>query len=256
MTDSPDTTPFDSILAQLCSKATLQVSNSFQYVFVIEDHAEARLACELLAAHGFEVKTYQKDDGSTLYIARPDDTPDTQRKLAAALAYAPSLKRIKENIDALNASPALAGSVHQIAFTGNESNGKQIVVQIEAQTPISAAQSAVMPSAAVRQPAKKPVKKTGSSSQNSFSSGPALAKRNYPARMKKSGESDGSMRQLYLYVRGNMATGTMALFALVIFPAIIAFTLFVLLKGALCSDFATKKKTAWYCLQQEDDNKP
>lgn len=278
MSEQPKTMPFEAILQALCSQVTLRQSNDAQDVYGVGDRIEAKLACDALAAHGFDAKLYHEDAASALYIKRPADSAALESRLAATLAYADALKHLKSEMDTLRDedAEALGMADYSMSFTNIPATGvKQITVQISpvanaAQAPaVSAAQpspaaSAPRPAAAQAANNKRLAsqkiarKKQRQQEKEEFTSGSSLAKRNYPSRLETKKDEDGESfwKPLYLYVRGNMATGVTGVFVLVIVPMLIAFTMFVLLKSFLCPDLATVKNSAWYCGQQADDKKP
>jgi len=267
MTETQPKTPLEAVLAALCTLLTLRQSNDFQDVYVAGDRIEAKLACDVLVAYGFDAKLYHEDDVSVLYLKRPAPDASLESRFAGALAYAIMLKRIKHAMDSARDSDAEALEMtdYSIGFANIPSTGvKQITLQtvpvaVAVQNqPVAPAQPVASrdfpPAAAQLSDAKRlrseklAHKKQRQKELEAFTGGSALAK-SYPGQRsrKPQDEPDGLLRQLNLYIRGNMATAVMAFFTLVIMPMVVAFTLFVMAKSVLCPDLATVKSNAWYC---------
>src|SRR4051812_23372971 len=119
-------TQFEDILRALCSEVQLSHANESQKTFVLNDTREARLACDVLIAYGFDAKVYVESNGSRLYITLPPPDAAREQKLTAALAYAGSLKQIKLELDALyrDQSSSLQSADYSIAFSNILPAGK------------------------------------------------------------------------------------------------------------------------------------
>jgi hypothetical protein len=264
---------FSDILSALCDSVKLTHSNDFQTVYALEDMRAAKLVYDVLVSYGFDAKVYHETNKpSKLYLTNPTQTPQQlEQILAAALAYAQTLRQVKRSVDQLCSTdiPSLGAPDYTISFANAHPAGKQLIVHItpEAQ-PVANAQSAQVlaprPVAAatvtVTQPktAKRVVRK-GKSHYEELSSGPAVAKAGYPGKLGASGnlEQQGVRKKIFTFLRANIATSSFTMFIMVTALGTI-FSLFVFAKAFICPDFASMKRThAWYCpTNTENANKP
>src|SRR5690606_38403101 len=91
---------------------------------------EAKIASDLLHAHGFDVKLYPDDTHAKLYVTQPlMDDATIAEKLASARLYAHNFRQIKQLLDALNSTENLAISDYVMNCSSNVS-GMQINVQL------------------------------------------------------------------------------------------------------------------------------
>lgn len=257
---------FEDLLSTLCSEFEAQHATDFQKTYLIADAREAKLTFDVLITGGFEAKLYPDPaKGAKLYITLPttDDAP-LQQKWAAVMAYARTLSGITDTLDAMcdDEAAALPSVDYSITFANVPPQNKQINIMLMSQAAQPAASSTLTPppaarAAAAAQPVvRKKLKKKKKKQDDGFNSGPALGKHYYPASLgdKAQNEQNSLKRQLFLYVTGNIATGSYAVLAVIIAVAIL-FTFFMLAKGFLCPDFATakiKQNHAWYCGDQND----
>lgn len=250
---------FEDILTALCSHVTPISSNASQKAFAIADGKEARLAFDVLVAHGFEAKVYDDSGTAKLYITLPAaEAAVTGQKLDAAMAYAKSLKIIKQSLDMLREDNAAQSSDYSLTLANTAAGGKQILVQLTPPSPfVLANKPASAPAAPVRQPdhakpaAPKKSKMYHGPVADPFSSGPAVARKFVPAYLTggKSQNSDGFGRQISLYITGNMAT-YLAYFLSILTILLVLYSAFVASEAFLCPDFATTTKKnlkRWYC---------
>ena len=89
----------EEILAGLCRSVESSPNNGLRKVYVLKNAAEAKLAFELLLAHGFDVKFYDDADGGKLYYTpSPSKNPAReQQKLAQAASHAAAMSAIKRD---------------------------------------------------------------------------------------------------------------------------------------------------------------
>jgi hypothetical protein len=267
-------TQFEDVISALCTESSQSHANEFQRVFALSTPLEAKLVFEVLVASGFDVKVYhQAGQPSKLYISNPTIAPDKlEHQLASALVYAKALKQIKVNINSLcSDNEALISSLdYNIAFVNTQPNGKQILIQLN---PSASAESAAQQAdddqpdagttsapasaaAATGQPRYKYGQKPKGHYEE-LSSGPAVGRGNYPGRLNPEGEAQQNSlkRRTMLYLFGNMATSSFALFLMIVFLGVV-FSVLVFARAIVCPDFAVANQNkAWYCkIGKEDEN--
>jgi len=253
---------FEDILAALCSQVTLSHANESQKMYLVRDAKEARLARDVLVAYGFDAKAYDKDNASRLYIASPSlDSALVEQKLSAALAYAISLKQIKQSLDTLchDHAPALQSPDYNITFANMQPAGKQIVIHLtppaHLDTSVLHAPASIPPSRVTQAVSARPARaknRPSASADQSFFSGPAVGKKSYQRAFKRKSKPDSLWQQMYSYLSGHMVASVYGMFLAVVF-LIVLFTAFTFSKAFLCPDFATaKRNTAWYCQQMNN----
>ncbi|NBX03365.1 MAG: hypothetical protein EBR02_04775 [Alphaproteobacteria bacterium] len=265
-------TGFQNVLSALCTKIELKNASDFQSVFAIADEKEARLAYDVLTAYNFECKVYAEDGASKLYITNPAATDATvSARLAAALAYAHSLKTIKSALDHLcqTAVVPLHSPDYNLSFVNlPASGGKQLLINVipatsqttNALTPQPAASSTPQPAKTV-QSAATPMPKTSKymrrTQEETMFSGPSLLSDNNKIisnKDKQKQEEDTAWRRFSLYIKGNSAVA-FSIIVVVLIVLLSLFSLAVVSKGFLCPDLAhsKKKNTAWYCQEPEKE---
>lgn len=266
---------FEDVISALCTESSQSHANDFQRVFALSTPLEAKLVFEVLVACGFDVKVYhQAGQPSKLYISNPTmPAGKLEHQLAAALVYARALKQIKVNIDHLcSGNEALISSMdYNIAFVNTQPNGKQILIQMipgnsgdtaaqPGEQPEAASAAAPQAAAAAAAAPAQPRYKYGEKPKGHYeelSSGPAVGRGNYPGKLSIEGEAQQNSlkRRIMLYLFGNAATSSFALFLMIVFLGII-FSVLVFARAIVCPDFAVANQNkAWYCkIGKEDEN--
>jgi Fe2+ transport system protein B len=239
------TLQFEDVLSALCSQVTLSNANEAQKIYILNDAKEAKLAHEVLAAYGFHVKVYKEEAASKMYITMPSfDSALVEQKLSAALAYAQSLKQIKQSLDTLSHNPVSQAPDYSIMLA-DMAAGKQIVIHL---TPAShTAASEAIKQAPVAKPKVKTrtVAAAATGAKNSLESGPMVAKSSY--KKPENAHAETKMQHLYNRFGGRALNSVYGIFLLIVLMMIL-YALFTFSKTFLCPDFATaKKNTAWYC---------
>lgn len=242
---------FEGIIEAICTQAETLPSTELQKIYAITDAHEARLAHDALVAFGVETKLYAGDgnEPSKLYVSRNHHTLDAD----AALAYAHTLKSMKDTMDNLNEN--LPEARYSIAFANTPGGGKQISITVTnpSKSPATASSTAAKPTPSRPRSAahqhKRPAQRAKKKRDNGFSAGPSIGKR-YPGFVggKPEGE-DSATKRFLLYITGNAFTSGFAFLMMVVSVAAM-FSLFVMAKSFLCPDFATEKSKqnhAWYC---------
>src|SRR5690349_5128173 len=90
--------PLEELLNLLCPGATATRSNELQKAFLIPDAVGAKLAYEVLTAHGFEAKLYPDASAMKLYVTLPQ-ADGWEERFAMALTHALALANIRRNLD-------------------------------------------------------------------------------------------------------------------------------------------------------------
>lgn len=266
----------DDVLTAICTEVNPFHANDFQKVYALGDSTEAKLAFDVLVAYGFVAKVYHTPGKpSKLYVAHPTQPAEQlENTLAAALAYATTLKQIKQNLDQLcsQSVPALQSNTYTMTFVNMQPTGKQIMIQVvppagaEANVQANSAggsldtqateaaapdQQAAAKTAATPPKVVKKIRKAKNPYEDDFAAGPAVGKGFYPTKIAPEGgrQEESLRKRMMLLVFGNMATSSFAtlMWLVLIF---VLFSLFVFAKAFICYDFVAKKKNAWYCREQ------
>lgn len=234
---------YQDVLEAVCSEVALVNANDAQHIFSINTAREAKLAYDVLAAHGFDVHLYPEADLSKLYITHNANADDA--RLASALHYARTIK-------------ALLNAMHpevdfHLAFSNTSTQGKQISIyfppaaqeiQPSASRPAAAATVPAMPYQAPRKKVKYRAKEP-----DLLRAGPELGKK-YPFGIPSAGDNPNQMtfsKWLSTHIFSNFAESFYA-FAGMAFFLLVAISVWVMLKGYLCPDLAKVKSRAWYCV--------
>jgi hypothetical protein len=262
---------FEDILSALCSEVNLNHANEAQKTFLLNDTKEARLACDVLVAYGFDAKLYPEENASKLYITLPppDQAVATEQKITAAMAHAISLKQIKQNLDTLyrDSGSTLQSPDYTIAFVDTVSAGKQMIVNFTPSVvrPVVAPAPPPAPAPAPRPEApKKPatdVKKVDpkvrgkGKDRDAFLYGGTAVGQNLPKDAGgRNTKEDNVWNYIYNYVTGHAVAAMSAVLTLIIL-IIVFYTVMTFAKAFLCPDFATekaKRNHAWYCETAEE----
>ena len=257
------TIEIEDILRAVCSSVKQTLSNDFQKVFVLSSASEAKLAFEILVAHGLDVKSYpQENNTAKLYVTHPTATPgQLENALSAAKAYAATCKEIKTSLDTLCGDGT---KTYSMTFANLHPSSKQIVVQI---SPASGAPTPILASAPAQ---NTPTSQAASSAQTvvkrrvmkakghyeELSSGPAVGRGTQPGAVAADGTvpKESLKRRIMLYMFGNIAVSSYAMLIMVVILGVI-FSIAVFAKGFLCPDFVSmKRNTAWYCKNASDED--
>jgi len=236
---------FEDILSALCSEVMLSHSNETQKVYLLRDIKEARLARDVLVMYGFDVKVYDEGAASKLYITSSALSPELEQKLAAARAYAISLRQIKQSLDTLCHDPVSQAPDYTIMLANIPPAGKQLVVHFTA--PPSAVSGKQAPDAKSMKAKSRPA--AVASAKQSVMSGPAVGRASYPGASTKEPKPAGTGQVIYNYISGHMVSA-MSVVVTIIVILLVFYTLFIFLKSFLCPDFATeqgKQNHSWYC---------
>lgn len=251
------------LLSAICTKVeAVKNTAATQEVFLLENLQEARLAFDVLLAHGFEVKFYEEQTGAKLYHVIPDDVAGKfEKKLALAYSYAQSIGTIKQSLDRLKHSAYSNIQSYNIAYTSPSVHGqdKRIVIDILAvetaprkktAAPASTKQQESIPAAISSSNKIKSKKITQDEIDASdFDAGPAVAKKSlykiFKEQQKKI-DQDTLYRQTVNFLKSQRATTT---FWVVIYLAglLSLYSFFIIVKAYLCPDLATVQKNVWYC---------
>jgi hypothetical protein len=244
---------FEDVISAVCSTFESLPIASDKKAYSIKDQKEAKLAFDILMAHGIEANLYNKDNGSAhLYVRLP--TAKNAAQIPQALAYARSLKIVKQVMDGLNADTIARTTDYSINFVGS-GHGKQITIHLAgiipdtSNAPAEANPSSPVPSSIARSSNSTPIRTRDDFLQDFFG-GPNVTRPT--GRIKKQNYNqgpDGYGKQLKNYVKGNSA-GALVLAAVGIFMLIFLYSIFQVSKGMLCPDFVVaeqEKNRSWYC---------
>jgi hypothetical protein len=247
------TIDIETILSALCSQVEALPSQGFQRIYLLQDAKEAKIACDVLNAHGFAAKLYPENGASKMYVPQANNVPDIEKRLTAALAYAQALKPIKLGLDNLQQNAAAGSPDYSVSITTPTEFDKKISIQLSVPAPpASQLPPAVTPPSLKPPAARRPdaQKRQGAKAPEPgvFSAGPQIAKQSlWFKKREQRGNADSSWQQFSLYIKGNVAPAGMIV-ASVAITLLIIYSLFVVSKGWLCPDFVeAKKNTAWYC---------
>lgn len=240
---------YQDVLEAVCSEVSLVNANDTQHIFAITDAREAKLAYDILAAHGFDVRVYSEADASKLYIIHPAAGGGDNENLSSALHYAHTLKQLLD---------AMPETDFTVAFANTSTQGKQISIYFppaKAGTapPVATTSS---PAAAARRPPvatplSRPKAPRRAKEPNILNTGPELGKK-YPFGIPSSNGNPNKMtlsKWLSTYVFSNFAESFYAFLGMTFF-ILVLFSLWTVTKGYLCPDLATVKNRAWYCVER------
>jgi len=250
------------LVSATCTKVEeVNTATQAQSIFQINDPREAKLAFDLLTAYGFEAKLYNENSSSRLYVTPPKASKmENQALLAEALAYAHSLKALKQQADTIASNQNIAAPDYSISFATTPSLDKQIVVHLVspnrriAQAPATPkiAMSAAAPDTAAPQVimgSRYLQKKV----DDTIFSGPEITRQAGYRRSKEVSKGPDSLwKQFKTYLKGNAMAAGLTLggcFAVLI----VIISLFVVSKSFLCPDLAVVKKKVWYCSYRNDE---
>ncbi|MDX1975139.1 MAG: hypothetical protein SFT92_05635 [Rickettsiales bacterium] len=261
------------VLSALCSQVELLSKNSLQDIYSLQDAKEAKLAYDVLASYGFDVKFYSENNENKLYITRPKANDSTYKaKLAAAAAYIAAFKTIKQSLDNLSKQPSLQLADYTITFS-NAGSGAQIGIYMTPKTKAAApapakpvatppiATTPATPKPANPAPAQKgahnkATKTAENAEQGVLDAGPQITSQYKYYSKKDRGEEDakGFKNAMSRFLVTHVASNTVVIL-LVITGILFVFSMAIISKGFLCPDLATVKNKAWYCQTAEDEKK-
>ena len=258
----------EEILAGLCRSVESSPNNGLRKVYVLKNAAEAKLAFELLLAHGFDVKFYDDADGGKLYYTpSPSKNPAReQQKLAQAASHAAAMSAIKRELDALQSQPQARLEHYEISYVRPhlDDDDRRITIEIAAKKPVpgakktAAAKAAPAPVATAQAPVSPPLstpangKKPKADDEDAFfelSAGPQVAKQSLYKQFleqEKKQDQDSLWRQMVNYLKSQRAT-TAYWVVIYLTVLLVAYSFVVLARGYLCPDLATVKRDYWYC---------
>ncbi len=240
---------YQEVLEALCSRVALANSNDAQHIFTLNTAREAKLAYDVLAAHGFEVRVYHEPALSKLYIMH-SDSADISQRLTSALRFAGMLKQIMQTM------PDGDAETFNISFVNTSTQGKQLSIYFPPETPDAAVPAAIrasMPTTAATMTAPPIAKKAVKTKSAVFGAGPALAKSNPFSDKTGTGNTEELTigKWLSTYVFSNF-TQAFYSFITMTFILLVLFSAAIMLKGFLCPDLATVKSRAWYCASRDE----
>ena len=251
----------EELVSALCTNPQLlPTENKAQQVFFIADAKEAKLAFDLLAAYGFDVKVYNDNEtgGAKLYVTPPKASrmADTGM-LSEAMAYGSELKSLKERVDRMLSNQAIAAREYHLSFVVTPSQDKQLLIHfVSAKDDVAAPVTANAGTKTALRPAQQPptTKRHAHSVKDNIFYGPEILHPPGVRRSKsfKSDGPDGFWKQTKLYLKGN-AMITIVTLGGCLMSLVVLFSLFVLSKAFLCPDFASMKdeKPPWYCTYRD-----
>lgn len=243
---------YQDILQVICSEVVLVGSTDAQHVFTLNTAHEAKLAYDIMVAHGMNVRVYHEPNLSKLYVT-PSATD--AKELPSALHYAGLVRHM------LDALPDADTEKFSVTFTNTPTHGKQFSVYFPSYFPSAAGVTLTnesLPQTPVArlagQPAVTQNKKQAVKTKSAiFGAGPALAKKDpFTSRAAADTESLTLGKRLSTYVFSNF---TQSFYAFIIMIAILLVvgSAWVVVKGYLCPDLATVKKHYWYCTESNDE---
>lgn len=247
---------FEDILKALCSRVEAVTSPASQQNFIVADTRQGKLACDVLIAHGFDVRFYPNGGDAKLYINVPGSVDNT--KMSSALAYAQSLKHVLDTIENLSENLNAGIKQYDIGLAGTLGNHKRITIQLMASEPQMTTSSATAPqqSTLASNPKIMATQKSSASSPkktaaHSLMQTPEITQVSWFARTdkyKQKRRPDGLLGQLTNYFKGHTAP-TFYWVVMYLMILLIIYSLFVVSKGYLCPDFANAEKNLnpWYC---------
>jgi hypothetical protein len=129
---------FKDTLLTICSKVEIISANDEHEVFLLTDVKEAKLASEILASYGVEIKFYpEANNTARLYVARVDESPATRQSVDKVVAYAHALKSIQQGLGSLQSQNIVDISDFTLTFS-NTPEGKRIAIALNsAATPLA-----------------------------------------------------------------------------------------------------------------------
>lgn len=244
------TVTYQDVLEAICSEVSLVNENDTQHIFTVGSAREAKLAYDVLAAHGFDVRLYPEADTAKLYIIH-SQAADNEQNLTSALHYAGMLRQL------LGTMPA--ESEFNMTFANTPTHGKQISVYFPAAA--SALEIAPAPRPVTATPMArraggvpaKPVRRVAAAKKSDIlKAGPELGKK-YPFGIPSGNDDQNEMtfsKWLSTYIFSNF-TESFYSFMGMAFATLVLLSLWVVVKGYLCPDIATVKTKAWYCISDQ-----
>ena len=255
------TITIENLISAACSHVEQLASPVLgQKIFLISDSKEAKLIYDLLIVYGYEAKLYNENGAAKLYVlqSKTKKIPANQTLLAEALAYAHSLKMLKEQIDTISHNPAIQSSGYSIGFSFTPSLDKQITINLVSankERSITAANQPAQKASSVS-PAQNTTKNSRQATEDDIFSGPQIMRQPglHKSSMMKNDGPDSLWKQFKLYMRGNSMAAGLTLIACFL-GLIVLISLFVVSKAFLCPDFASMKdeKPPWYCSYKTDE---
>lgn len=234
----------ESILRLLCRHVEKTQQNALQTLYVLSDSAESKLAYDLLATTGLEVKYYAEKNGGKLYVQN-QSLAANEARLAELLATAPLFKQIKELLD-----NHVYASQYRFSVA-NTPAGQQITlllpttkIPVDKISTVNAIGTSI-PAPSSAESAKKSPSSTSQmdATSDSLEKAPAVARTAIPKSFKASASGDDPLlKRMMLYMSGRAFSVT-AWVLLITMCLALVFSILVTIKGFLCPDVATDQRS-------------
>ncbi len=254
----------EDVLGTLCSEVSLLSSNNTQKVFMLRPKRPAKLASDILIAHGFDAKIYDESDHCRLYFGNTANVADAGYKLSQAANYAESLHNVCSALESLCELQDVQPSDFSINLMNSGAQSQQITITLTKQTvsnvdtqPLpqngDSRQFAAAPPPVGAQTRRAAQRKADLNIKNAGV--PTIAKTHLMQEGPNKGkEKDAHWRWLYNNFFRYFTENAAPAISLIIFLLVIT-SIAILLKGFICPDFAVNTKNSpWYCNKENIQN--